>query len=124
MEKGKRVCILEDDEGIRDIIEFLLSEENYEVSGFSTIADFMLNAKNIIPDLFLLDVMLPDGSGLDVCDLIKSSSETKNIPVLMMSAHAALSDIKKGCQAQGFIAKPFDIYDLLKRVDNQIKLTN
>lgn len=117
---GKRVCVLEDDEGIRDIIEFLLSEENYEVSGFSNINDFMLNAKSVLPDLFLLDVMLPDGSGLDVCSLLKSSSSTRNIPVLMMSAHAGLNEIKNGCQAQGFIAKPFDIYDLLKRVENQL----
>ncbi|TCD12071.1 response regulator [Pedobacter frigidisoli] len=118
---GKRVCVLEDDPGIREIIEFLLSEENYEVSGYSNINDFMLNAKNAAPDLFLLDVMLPDGSGLDVCSLLKSSASTKNIPVLMMSAHAGLSEIKNNCQAQGFIAKPFDIYDLLKRVDQQLQ---
>ncbi|QPH40693.1 response regulator transcription factor [Pedobacter endophyticus] len=118
---GKRVCVLEDDQGIREIIEFLLSEENYEVAGFSNIADFMVNARNVIPDLFLLDVMLPDGSGMDVCDLLKSSARTENVPVLMMSAHAALSDVKNGCKAQDFISKPFDIYDLLKRVDRQLK---
>jgi len=119
---GKSVCVLEDDEGIRDVILLLLKEENYDVAGFSSIADFNLNAKNLTPDLFLLDVMLPDGSGLDICTVLKTSEHTKNIPVLMMSAHAKMSEINDNCKAQGFISKPFDIYDLLRRVDHQINL--
>ncbi|RZK16888.1 MAG: response regulator [Pedobacter sp.] len=119
---GKSVCVLEDDEGIRDVIILLLKEENYDVTGFSSVEDFNLNAKNLMPDLFLLDVMLPDGSGLDVCSVLKTAENTKNIPVLMMSAHAKISEINKSCKAQGFISKPFDIYDLLKRVDYQLNL--
>ena len=119
---GKSVCVLEDDEGIRDVIILLLKEENYDVTGFSSVEDFNLNAKNLMPDLFLLDVMLPDGSGLDVCSVLKTTENTKNIPVLMMSAHAKISEINKSCKAQGFISKPFDIYDLLKRVDYQLNL--
>jgi len=119
---GKSVCVLEDDEGIRDVIMLLLKEEHYDVTGFSSVEDFNLNAKNLMPDLFLLDVMLPDGSGLDVCSLLKTSETTKNIPVLMMSAHAKIAEINKSCKAQGFIAKPFDIYDLLNRVDRQLNL--
>ena len=119
---GKSVCVLEDDEGIRDVIILLLKEENYDVTGFSSVEDFNLNAKNLMPDLFLLDVMLPDGSGLDVCSVLKTTENTKNIPVLMMSAHAKISEINRSCNAQGFISKPFDIYDLLKRVDHQLNL--
>jgi len=119
---GKSVCVLEDDEGIRDVIILLLKEENYDVTGFSSVEDFNLNAKNLIPDLFLLDVMLPDGSGLDVCSVLKMTEKTKDIPVLMMSAHAKISEINRSCNAQGFISKPFDIYDLLKRVDYQLNL--
>ncbi|WP_316807288.1 PleD family two-component system response regulator [Pedobacter agri] len=119
---GKSVCVLEDDEGIRDVIILLLREENYDVMGFSSIEDFNLNAKNLTPDLFLLDVMLPDGSGIDICSGLKTSETTKNIPVLMMSAHAKIGEINRSCDAQGFISKPFDIYDLLKRVDHQLNL--
>jgi DNA-binding response OmpR family regulator len=119
---GKSVCVLEDDEGIRDVIILLLQEENYHVTGFASIEDFNLNAKNLKPDLFLLDVMLPDGSGIDICSGLKMADSTKNIPVLMMSAHAKIGEINKTCNAQGFISKPFDIYDLLKRVDYQLNL--
>ncbi|RZJ77579.1 PleD family two-component system response regulator [Pedobacter sp. Leaf250] len=119
---GKSVFVLEDDEGIRDVIILLLEEENYDVKGFASVEDFNLNAKNLQPDLFLLDVMLPDGSGMDVCGVLKKSENTKNIPVLMMSAHAKIAEINKSCNAQGFIAKPFDIYDLLKKVDSQLNL--
>lgn len=117
---GKKVCVLEDDDGIREVIEFLLSDAHYEVKGFATVSDFMANSKNFIPDLFLLDVMLPDGNGMEVCCLLKASTVTKHIPIVMMSAHAGVKDIDSGCKAQDFISKPFDIDDLLNRVNMQL----
>ena len=117
---GKKVCLLEDDQGIREIIELILTEEQYEVKGFSSVKDFMAFNEKDRQDLYLLDVKLPDGNGIEVCDLLKKNEDTMNIPVIMMSAHAALSEMKKQCGAEDFIAKPFDIFDLLKRVDNFI----
>lgn len=115
---GKKVCLLEDDQGIREIIELILTEEQYEVKGFSSVKDFMAFDEKGTQDLYLLDVKLPDGNGIEVCELLKKSEETMSIPVIMMSAHAALSEMKKQCGAEDFIAKPFDIFDLLKRVDD------
>jgi PleD family two-component response regulator len=64
----KHICILEDDPGITDIIEILLSEEGYQVECYSKVHDFF-SKKDSRPDLFILDVMLPDGNGLEVCKL-------------------------------------------------------
>lgn len=114
---GKKICILEDDEAILEVIGLLLAGEAYEVSGFASVSDFIKGNKGDLPDLFLLDVMLPDGSGIDVCGLLKSSSLTRHIPVLMMSAHSSKSQIQLSCEAQGFVSKPFDIYDLLEKVE-------
>lgn len=121
---GKSVCVLEDDEAIREVIIMLLKDENYDVTGFASIHEFNQKSKNLKPDLFLLDVMLPDGSGVDICTGLKTSDQTKNIPVLMMSAHANAFEIKMNCEAQGFIPKPFDIDDLLNRVNYQVNLAS
>ncbi len=121
---GKKICLLEDDEGIREIIEMILTDEQYEVYGFSNVKDFMAFEDKGSQDLYLLDVRLPDGSGLMVCDDLKNDEVTKSIPIMMMSAHASLSEMKHNCRAEDFIAKPFDIFDLLKKVDRQLRKGN
>ena len=115
----KRICILEDDEGIRDILEFLLLEENYLVETYPTVNDFF-SKKNSAPDLFILDVMLPDGNGLEVCRLLKADEATKATPVIMMSAHADLAHMTSGCKAEEFVVKPFDIHVLLRKIARQV----
>jgi len=121
---GKKICLLEDDEGIREIIEMILTDEQYEVYGFSNVKDFMAFEDKGSQDLYLLDVRLPDGNGLTVCDDLKSNEATKRIPIMMMSAHAGLNEMRRDCKAEDFIAKPFDIFDLLKKVDNQLSKSN
>jgi len=121
---AKSVCVLEDDEAIREVIMLLLKDENYNVVGYANIKDFNQYAINSMPDLFLLDIMLPDGSGIDLCTGLKTSDATKNIPVLMMSAHARAAEVSAICNAQGFISKPFDIDDLLRRVDHQLNVAS
>ncbi|WP_293308575.1 response regulator [Pedobacter sp. UBA5917] len=121
---GKKICLLEDDEGIREIIEMILTDEQYEVYGFSNVKDFMAFEDKGSQDLYLLDVRLPDGSGLMVCDDLKNNDATKSIPIMMMSAHASLNEMKHNCRAEEFIAKPFDIFDLLKKVDQQLSKRN
>lgn len=117
---GKRICLLEDNDDIREILEYLLNDENYEVFAFANVHDFELNIKNVKPDLFLLDVMLPDGNGMDVCQKLKTSQITHTIPVFMMSAHAQLSEMKKACPAEGFVTKPFDVFELINKIDRQM----
>ena len=103
------IHIVEDDEDIRYILEYVLSEAGYKLQLFDSIKDFKKRDKAQPPDLFLLDVRLPDGCGLDLCREIKSSPLTSDIPVVIMSAHAngefAISDGK----ADHFLAKPFDL---------------
>lgn len=117
---GKKICLLEDDEGIREIIEMILTDEQYEVYGFSNVKDFMAFEDKASQDLYLLDVRLPDGDGFNVCQTLKDDDITKGIPVMMMSAHAGLHEMRRSCKAEDFIAKPFDIFDLLKKVDHQL----
>lgn len=112
----KYIYILEDDEGIREVLELLLESESYQVQTFATIEGFRKRDLLIIPDLFLFDVMLPDGSGIDLCDEIRVANIHHEVPIVIMSAHASLNDLKGKCHAESFIEKPFDINVLLEKI--------
>lgn len=112
----KSVYILEDNDDIRELISFLLTEENYEVKAYPTVKSFQKKMLSAHPDMVILDVMLTDGNGIEVCDVLKANKRTNDIPILMMSAHSYAHDIKQKCDAEDFISKPFDIDDLVGRV--------
>lgn len=113
----KEIFIVEDDDGIRELIEFLLVSQQYSVKTFPTARAFHKTVPEMIPDLFLLDIMLPDGNGVDLCKELKKSEVTKKVPVVLMSAHA---DISRTEGADDFIAKPFDVDELLQRIEKQL----
>lgn len=114
---GNLIHIVEDDEDIRFILEYVLSDAGYKIQLFNNISDFQNRDKSQRPDLLLLDVRLPDGSGLDLCREIKSAGSTSCIPVIIMSAHAngafAISDGK----ADHFLAKPFDLDNFVMKIE-------
>lgn len=118
----KIICVLEDDTDIREVVELLLESENYKVFSFGTVESFMREARGMNPNAYLLDVMLPDGNGMEVCEILKSSAETSTIPVVMMSANYSTESVFLHCKAQDFIKKPFDIMDFLGRVNAQVNL--
>ncbi len=112
----KEIFVVEDDDGIRELVEFLLVTHQYSVKAFPNARAFHKAVPQEVPDLFLLDIMLPDGNGLDLCKELKESEKTGDIPVVLMSAHA---DIKGTGGADDFIAKPFDVDELLNRIEQQ-----
>lgn len=114
----REITILEDDQDIREICTFLFDSEGYTVHGYETVAAF--NRSTIIPDLYLLDIRLPDGNGLEVCQRLKSNPQYASVPVIMMSAHLGRYDMKENCSAQEFIEKPFQINYLLERAGELI----
>lgn len=73
-----------------------------------------------MPNLFLFDVILPDGSGTNMCTEIKGNEDNQNVPVVIMSAHADLEDISYECLPNDFNPKPFDIDDLLLLIDKNL----
>ncbi len=113
----KNVHVLEDNDDIREIIEFLLIDGGYNFKGYANATSFYNSLNEHLPDVFILDIMLPDGNGLTICKELKNRIDTKCIPVLMMSANTDVADIKEKCMAEDFISKPFDIDDFIGRVD-------
>jgi len=115
----KKIYLVEDDHALRELISFLLMDKDYEVEAFANANSFKNKIPNAEADLILLDIMLPDGNGVDICKLLKGTHNTKDIPVLLMSAHANPS-IANDSGANDFIAKPFNVDDLYMHVQKNI----
>ena len=107
---GRKVTILEDDRDIREICAYLFLMEGYTVNSYGDISE--LRKSTSTPDLYLLDVMLPDGNGLDMCNELKAAPATAKISIIMMSAHIDAYDFKNSCKAEDFISKPFNLEKL------------
>lgn len=114
-----KIWILEDDADIGYVLELFLHEEGYETLLLTTTEKFRTAMEAGLPDLFLLDVMLPDGDGVELCIELKNGDQSGHIPVLMMSAHAGLDRVT-ACQPDGFIPKPFDLMQVLQSVQHQL----
>jgi two-component system phosphate regulon response regulator PhoB len=112
----KYIQVVEDDGDIRFIVEYILEDANYEVESFEDATSFINRPNNYAVDLIILDVMLPDGNGIDICQSLKSDEKSKHIPVIVMSAHAGSKAILEEVCADDFINKPFDLDYFLTRV--------
>ena len=117
----KHILVVEDDENIREVLEYILNDSGYKVNSTATAQDFFKRIEASDPDLIILDINLPDGDGRELCKAIKSNVRTKNIPVIMMSASLNISEILKESGANDFIPKPFNIDNFLNQVDIQLK---
>lgn len=113
---NKHIVVLEDNSDISDLITFLLTKEEHYVETYSNVRSFWEGTKDKTIDLIILDVMLPDGNGFSVCKALKSNSETKHIPVMLMSANLNSHSFGSEWNAQDFIEKPFDIDNFVARV--------
>lgn len=113
----KRIIVVEDNQDIREMVEFILTEADFEVLGYDRAAKFWAGLRTDKPDLILLDIMLPDGNGLDICKELHSVHHTANIPVVIMSA---AYDHANACAEAAFLKKPFNIDDLISCVQTKI----
>ena len=118
--KMKEIFIVEDDQDIRELIGFLLESHDFKVTSFPTAEDFQIAILTSFPDLILLDIMLPDGNGIQICKELRENDNTIGIPVVLMSAHADAKLLQDHC-ANDFLPKPFDIDDLISRVNRHLK---
>lgn len=112
------IYILEDDPDILEIEKMALKNSNYIVKAFDRPSSFFKRLKEVMPDLVLLDVMLPEEDGYSVVNRIRNDSKTGKIPVIMISAKTEEIDMLKGLDngADDYIKKPFSVMELLSRV--------
>jgi len=119
MEKAMAlIYIVEDDESIREIETIALKNSNYIVSAFENAKEFYKKLDELVPDLILLDVMLPDESGYDIVRKLRKRPATQDIPIIMVTAKTTEMDMIKGLDggADDYITKPFGMMEFVARV--------
>ncbi len=119
-----RVLIVDDNEMIRDVLTDILEQEGYEVDCCSLGEEALKRGENQPPDLFLLDISLPDIDGLELCRRFKSKNPTAAVPVIFISGLLGMEEKAAGFKAGGadYITKPFQNLDVLIRVRTHIQL--
>ncbi len=110
--------IVEDDRNIQEIEAFALKNSGYSVETFDCAKEFYNRVKLRVPDLIVLDIMLPDEDGLEIVRKLRMQAETKHVPVIMVSAKTTELDKVKGLDigADDYLTKPFGVMELISRV--------
>ncbi len=114
----QKIFIIEDDEDINELLVYNLKKENFEVKSFLNSFDALNALKTEKPDLIILDIMLPDIDGIEVCKRLRSSKEFEDIPIIMLTAKSTEIDKVVGLElgADDYITKPFSFKELIARI--------
>tara|TARA_B100000945_G_C20397021_1_gene605366 strand:- start:461 stop:1153 length:693 start_codon:yes stop_codon:yes gene_type:complete len=117
------ILVLEDEPDIRKTLEYNLSREGYKVISAASIEQAKTFIKSDTFSLFLLDLMLPDGSGLDLCKKLKGNSETESVPIIILTAKDDEIDKIVGLElgADDYVTKPFSVRELILRIKSVLK---
>ncbi len=112
------IYVLEDDRNIREIEEIALNNAGYQVVSFETAKEFQQKLNERIPDLLLLDLMLPDVDGLELVMQLRQNVMTRSLPVIMVTAKTTELDKVRGLDsgADDYLTKPFSVMELISRV--------
>ena len=115
---NKKILIVDDDPYILMSLDFLMKKNKFEVFVARNGTEALEQIKTNQPDLILLDIMMPDVDGYEICTKVKSDIKTKDIIIVFMSAKTRDTDIQKGLDlgASLYITKPFSTRDLLEKV--------
>ncbi|MDE5569745.1 MAG: response regulator transcription factor [Ruminococcus sp.] len=112
------IYMLEDESGIRNFVLYALNNSGFEAVGFETPSEFYKAVEKKLPDLLLLDIMLPEEDGLSVLKKLRSEKVTRKLPVILLTAKSTEFDKVTGLDsgADDYIAKPFGTMELISRI--------
>jgi two-component system alkaline phosphatase synthesis response regulator PhoP len=119
----KDVWVVEDEPDIADLVAHHLRKEPSKVSVFYDGESYLEALKKHLPDLVVLDLMLPGINGLDICRIMRSDERTKPVPVVMLTAKSSELDIVLGLElgADDYVVKPFSVKELMARIKNVLR---
>jgi len=119
-----RILVIDDDKDILELVEIILLRNGFEILISPKGEETLDNVENFAPQVILLDVFLAGVNGIDICRELKSNAKTAHIPVIMYSAHTNKNAIMQQRNANDFLAKPFDIRNLIDKIEFQLKNSN
>ena len=121
--KSTLIYALDDERHIRELLSYNLEAEGFTVETFETAEEFWFAMRTITPDLILLDIMLNDANGMDICKRLRTMEASKATPVIMLTAKNEEMDRILGLEmgADDYVTKPFSIRELITRVKVQLR---
>ena len=119
------VLVVEDEPAQREVLSYNLEAEGFSVAKAGTGDEALLLIEEASPDIIVLDWMLPGVSGIEVCRRVKTKSDTRGIPVIMLSARSEEVDRVRGLEtgADDYVIKPYSVLELMARVRTQLRRT-
>lgn len=120
-----KVVIVDDEEDVTSLLRYHLEAESFEVETINDPTLIMGVARDFEPDLFILDIMMPDINGLQICRMIRADKKLKQVPIIFLTAKTDTEDRIHGLESGGddYICKPFNIKEVVLRVKAIIKRT-
>ncbi|MCC5808530.1 MAG: response regulator transcription factor [Opitutales bacterium] len=120
---NKRILIVDDEPDVTELLRYKLKREGYEVAVVNNPLEFMGRAHEFRPELFVLDIMMPELDGLKICRMVRADSRLKSVPIIFLTARGEIEDRIRGLESGGddYIAKPFDSKELLLRIKSLFK---
>lgn len=118
MERKARILVVEDEDNIAIALDYLMTREGYDHDRVANGGEALGRIRDTHPDLVLLDVMLPEVSGYEICQGVRLDPSLSDVKILMMTARGSSIERKKGMAlgADGFITKPFELKELRQEV--------
>ena len=112
------IYIVEDDSSIRELEKYALQTNDFEVEGFADGKSFWTAVHSRLPELVILDVMLPDEDGISILARLREDASTRSVPVIMVTAKSSEIDVVRGLDhgADDYITKPFGVLEFISRV--------
>ncbi len=117
-----KVLIIDDDPDVRTVMDILMKRQGYEVQTASDREDALVKLDQFHPSLILLDVLLSGADGRELCKEIKAATRTKDIPVVMFSAHPAAAENIQNYGADDFISKPINTDALMEKLQKFVRV--
>ncbi|MET0463545.1 MAG: response regulator [Chitinophagaceae bacterium] len=115
-----KVLVVDDDQDLLEMVTLVLQTNGIEVFSVNNHTDFFTILDQYRPDLIVLDIYLQEADGRELCRKMKAMEKFCHVPVLLYSAGHISAESIEACQANGFLQKPFDISNLLKRIYEQV----
>ena len=116
----KKILIVDDNEDILKVVNVVLGLNKFSVMATTKWQDINGLIRTFCPDLILLHILLDGADGREICEKLKKEDATKNIPVILFSAHLNFINDTEGCEASGLLAEPFDVPFLMETVRKNI----
>jgi CheY-like chemotaxis protein len=117
--KHKKILIVDDNSSILDAIKTMLAYKGYVVT-ITMDGDIVGRVTKELPDLLLLDIWMSGIDGRDICQFLKNQDITKKVPIILISANKDVAEIAQSVGADDFIEKPFEMKELLEKVEKQV----